>query len=66
MTREMAENRRTKPHLPMREHPLRGNQGWLQPARHDRDHRNFFIQRGNMLFDIANLPARCCGNLAGF
>jgi len=19
-----------------------------------------------MLFDIANLPARCCGNLAGF
>ena len=26
MTREMAENRRTKPHLPMRERPLRGHE----------------------------------------
>ena len=41
----------------------------MAPARTLRSlSQKFFIQRGNMLFDIsaANLPAPCCGNLAGF
>jgi hypothetical protein len=37
----MAENRRTKPHLPMRERPLRRR----QPARCDRDHEFFYSER---------------------